>query len=125
MIIGQISADREAVIPLLFLDSEEQTTEEEAVLDTGFTDFLTLPLVLIATLRLTFRESVEFVLGDSSPVQFYTYVATVLWDGETKNILVLASEGGPLVGMSMLYGYRVTLDVLDGGAVTIEAKTVR
>jgi predicted aspartyl protease len=110
---------------LLFLDSEEQTTEEEAVLDTGFTDFLTLPLVLIATLRLTFRESVEFVLGDSSPVQFYTYVATVLWDGETKNILVLASEGGPLVGMSMLYGYRVTLDVLDGGAVTIEAKTVR
>jgi len=40
---------------------------------------------------------VEFVLGDGSPVQFETYVATVLWDGQEKNILVLASEGGPLV----------------------------
>ena len=124
MIIGQISADREAVIPVTILGAGNQATEVEAVIDTGFTDFLTLPPVLTAFLRLTFRESVEFVLGDGSPVQFDTYAAAVLWDDQQKNILVLASEGGPLVGMSLLYGYRVILDVVDGGTVTIEAKTV-
>lgn len=123
MILGQISADREAIIPVPVLDFGGQQTEVEAVIDTGFTDFLTLPPGLIASLRLTVRESVEFVLGDGSPVQFDTYVATVLWDGQQKNILVLASEGGPLVGMSLLYGYRVIMDVVDGGTVTIEAKT--
>lgn len=123
MIIGQISPDREAVIPVPVLDAGGQPTEVEAVIDTGFTDFLTLPPALIASLRLTFRESVEFVLGDGSPVQFDTYAVAVLWDGQQKNILVLASEGGPLVGMSLLYGYRVIMDVVDGGTVTIEAKT--
>ena len=124
MITGQVSADREAVIPVTILDAGNQATEVEGVIDTGFTDFLTLPPALIASLRLTFRESAEFVLGDGSPVQFDIYVATVLWDGQQKNILVLASEGGPLVGMSLLYGYRVILDVVDGGTITIEAKTV-
>lgn len=124
MIIGQISAGREAVIPVTILGAGNQATEVEAVIDTGFTDFLTLPPVLIASLRLTFRESAEFVLGDGGPAQFDTSVATVLWDDQQKNILVLASEGGPLVGMSLLYGYRVILDVVDGGTVTIEAKTV-
>jgi hypothetical protein len=36
-------------------------------------------------------------------------------------VLVLAADGGPLVGLSLLYGHRVTLDVVDGGRVSIEA----
>jgi len=97
VIVGQINADREAVIPLPILGLGGQRVDVEAVIDTGFTDYLTLPPETIASLQLAFRESVEFVLGDGSPVQFETYVATVLWDGQEKNILVLASEGGPLV----------------------------
>ena len=122
MITGQISADREAVIPVPIFDSTGLQRQVDAVIDTGFTDFLTLPPELIASLRLAFREAVEFVLGDGSPVQFDTYAATVLWDGQQKSVLVLASDGGPLVGMSLLYGFRVFMDVVDGGIVTIEAK---
>lgn len=93
------------------------------MIDTGFTDYLTLPPEVIASLQLVFRESVEFVLGDGSPVSFDTFAATVVWGGQERDILVLASEGGPLVGMSLLYGYRVIIDVVDGGSVTIEPKT--
>jgi len=35
---------------------------------------------------------------------------------------VMATEDVSLIGMSLLYGYRVILDVVDGGLVTIEAR---
>ena len=40
MITGQISTDREAIIPVPVLDFNGQQTEVEAIIDTGFTDFL-------------------------------------------------------------------------------------
>lgn len=122
MIAGQINADREAVIPLVVRSASGQERPLEAVIDTGFTDFLTLPPSLIASLQLPFWEAVEFTLGDGSTVAFATHIAIVVWDGQDREVLVLASEGGPLVGMSLLYGYRVVIDVVDGGIVTVEPR---
>jgi clan AA aspartic protease len=122
MMTGEINADREAELRLTVYDAARRETEIKAVIDTGFTDYLTLPLNLIASLSLPFRESAEFVLADGHAVAFETYAASVLWDGVEKPVLVLAAEGGPLVGMSLLYGCRVIMDVVDGGSVTIEAK---
>jgi hypothetical protein len=42
------------------------------------------------------------------------------WDGETREVLVLESPGGALAGMALFQGCRVTLEVIDGGAVRIE-----
>ena len=36
-------------------------------------------------------------------------------------MLVLQADGGPLVGMSLLYGNRVMLEVVDNGDVTIDS----
>jgi hypothetical protein len=36
-------------------------------------------------------------------------------------VLVLQADGGPLVGMSLLYGSRMTLDIVDDGDVIIDA----
>ena len=38
---------------------------------------------------------------------------------QERDILILETDGGPLIGMALLYGYRVTPDVVDGGPVTI------
>ena len=38
-------------------------------------------------------------------------------------VQVLATDGDAVLGMSLLYGYRVIIDIVDGGFVTIEAKT--
>ena len=43
------------------------------------------------------------------------------WDGEFKEIDINASEAAPLVGMSLLYGYRIQLDAIEGGTVTIQS----
>ena len=50
MITGHVVAGREARIPLSLLGSHNQVEATEAVIDTGFTDFLTLPLPQIARL---------------------------------------------------------------------------
>jgi predicted aspartyl protease len=48
--------------------------------------------------------------------------ATVLWDGHDRDVAVLAAEGDILTGMRMLRGYRLLIDVIDGGEVLIEAR---
>ena len=59
-------------------------------------------------------------LADGSTVFLGVYEATVEWDGHLRHIPV-HMEGGALLGMSLLYGSRLVIDVVDGGAVTIDA----
>jgi predicted aspartyl protease len=58
-------------------------------------------------------------LGDGNVVVLDVYLVKVLWHNQEREVLVLQADGGPLVGMSLLYGSRVTLDVVDDGNVTI------
>ncbi|GBE75925.1 hypothetical protein myaer87_31520 [Microcystis aeruginosa NIES-87] len=44
-----------------------------------------------------------------------------IWDGELRRIDINESDTEPLVGMGLLYGYRMQLDVIEGGTVTIQA----
>ncbi len=60
-------------------------------------------------------------LGDGSEVIFDMYKATVIWDGKTQIIDVAASEADPLVGMGLLYGFKVQMEVIERGVVIIEA----
>jgi hypothetical protein len=48
------------------------------------------------------------------------YRGTVLWDGRERPVVVLATEGGSAIGMSLLYGYRLAIDVVASGPVRIE-----
>lgn len=121
MMTGQVTPNREAVIRVLVRGPRGQEAQVEAVIDTGFNGFLTLPAQLIADLALPFAGTTRAALGDGSEVQMDVFEATVLWDNQERGVVVLAAEGGTLVGMSMLSGYRVTLDVKDGGTVIIEA----
>lgn len=121
MITGAITSNREAVISIVVRHSESQEMQVEAVIDTGFNGFLTLPRQLIADLALPLAGTTQAALGDGSATLLDVFEATVLWDKQERDVVVLEVEGEVLVGMSILSGYRVTLEVEDGGAVTIEA----
>lgn len=90
------------------------------MVDTGFNGFLTLPLPQIARLGFPYEGAADVILGDGETVRLDTFAATVLWEGQAREGIVLAAEGSPLVGMALLTGSRVTLEVEDGGLVTIE-----
>jgi clan AA aspartic protease len=121
VITGAVNARREAVVPLQLRGPGGQTVNVNAVIDTGFTDFLTLPSRLIARLGLSYQSSTRVRLADGSVVIIGLFLGAVLWDGQERIIFIHQAEGDPLIGMSLLDSYRLTVDVRDGGPVTIEA----
>jgi clan AA aspartic protease len=121
MITGAITANREATVRLEVRGPNGQQANITAVIDTGFTGFLTLLTALITTLGLPRFGRRQAILGDGNVVVFDVYEVTVIWDNQARDVLVLASDGDSLLGMSMFYGHRVLLEVVDGGLVTIEA----
>ena len=116
---GVVTSDREAVIRLRVRGPEAQEQELNAVIDTGFNDFLTLPPSVVGALGFPFAAPAEATLADGSIVQLNYHRANLIWDDDPRDVLILAAEGGPLVGMSMLYGYDLYLQATDGGTVTI------
>lgn len=121
MITGLVTADREAIIQLRVRGTGGHQETIEAVIDTGFNGYLTLPARLASDLQLSFAGTTRAALGDDSEVQLDVFDAFVVWDEHERRVVALATGGSALVGMSMLLGCRVTLDVLEGGSVTIEA----
>jgi clan AA aspartic protease len=121
MITGRVTAAREAVLPLQVYGHAGRTVLVEAVIDTGFTGFLTLPTTLVTQLGLPFAGTTRATLSDGREVAIDVFEATVLWDGHSRPVTVLAAEGGALVGMAMLFGFRLTLDGVIGGLVRLEA----
>ena len=48
------------------------------------------------------------------------FEAFVQWHGSRREALALAADGDPLLGMSLLYDSRLTLDVVVNGQLRIE-----
>ena len=120
MIAGMVNTNREATIRLLVRGPQGHQQEIEAIIDTGFTGFLTLPPILVATLGLTWLCRQPGILADGRVEYFNVYVATVIWDGQPRTVEVEAADTEPLVGM-ILEHHALRIDVLNGGLVTITA----
>ena len=58
--------------------------------------------------------------ADGSECLFDVYIGKVLWDGKERRILVDEADTDPLVGMALLRGYEVNLQVRYRGKVTIK-----
>jgi clan AA aspartic protease len=119
MITGTISA-RRAYVPLRVLGPTGQEGEVEFMLDTGFTATATLPPTACVRLGLVTLRIQPVRLADGTRVLLDVYEATVMWDGVPRAIELLAKEGAPLIGMTLLDGSDVRLQVTEGGPVTIE-----
>jgi predicted aspartyl protease len=79
-------------------------------------------LETIQNLELPFIERRVYQLADNSEMEFALYKAEIHWMMTERIILIVASEGFPTVGMSLIYGHRVTIDAVDGGKVWIERR---
>lgn len=120
MISGHVNANREAIIRLLVRDAAGQAQAIEAIIDTGFTGFLSLPSGLIAMLGLAWRGHSQAVLADGGLHLFDVYAATVIWDGQVRTVETDAADIEPVVGMGSIYEYDLRIQAVNGGAVTLE-----
>ena len=122
MIEGVVNAAYEPVVTLAVQGPLGQTRETEAVIDTGFTGFLTVTPVLVAELGLLLEGISRATLADGSEVTFDVYDVAVLWDGRPRYVLADAADTTPLVGMRLLDSHNLNIDVVGGGRVVIQAR---
>jgi clan AA aspartic protease len=121
MMQGIVNPNCEATVPLVVSNENRQTQLINAVIDTGYTGFLSLPRETIVLLNLPWTGIDRGTLGDGSEATFEVYAARVIWDGEYRNVPVNEAETDPLIGMSLLYGYDLQIQAVEGGRVTIKA----
>jgi clan AA aspartic protease len=119
MIRGVVNARLEAVASLRIRGPAGTELDVDAVVDSGFSAALTLPKTTIAALGLARQSAGGAALADGSFHQFDVYAGDVEWNGNWRAILVWAVGGEALIGMQLLAGHELRIEVVPGGAVEI------
>ena len=101
-------------------DSDNAVTVE-ATVDTGFSGQLKLPPETVESLGLLrIGEPVQARLANDTLHEFVIHAASVLIVGRWRTVSVLVGPGKPLIGMALMWGCRLTLELREGGGVLIE-----
>ena len=120
MISGRVNDIYEAVIPVEVAAYDGRTVHRfDAVIDTGFSQYLMIPREAIGQMGLPIQGSRPLVLGNQQRHDFDFCYAAVFWDDEVRAIPVLVSESETLVGARLLAGYFLTAAMVPGGRVTL------
>ena len=122
MILGEVNAAYEAVVPLSVQGSTGPVRTIQAVVDTGYSGFLTLPPSMVAEMGLPFVYAGRAILANDDEARFGVHDVSVLWDGQTRPIRADATGSVPLLGMLLLDGHDLTIEVGIGGRVAIQAR---
>lgn len=121
MIQGTVNANTEATLRVVVMGSAGLEAEVEAIVDTGFTGCLTLPKRLVDQLKLSWLGHAQGLLADGSAHVFDAYLGIVVWDGDRRTVEVDGADSDPLVGMGLLRDHELRVEVVEGGAVIVEA----
>lgn len=119
MIVGTVRA-REPLIRLTIRGFRGRRQEIHAVVDSGYTGWLTLPPAVLVALNLRWRGFGRGILADGSVRAFDVYQAKVVWDGRVRSVFVDEFDATPLVGMALLRGFELKIQVRARGRVTIK-----
>ena len=119
MIDGRVNSARRAVLPLEIQDGSGGWHTLPVTLDTGYTGYLALPAAFAHQFGLTldgFRIA-SSATQQSVPVR-YGYVR-IVWQGQEQLTRFLEAGTHPLLGMSLLWSHRITIDAVANGPVTV------
>lgn len=125
MIRGTVNARHEAVVPLRVRGPSGAETAVDAIVDSGFSASLTLPAATVSALELVRQSGGKAALADGSVLQFDIYAAEVGWGGVWRPVLVTAVGNEALIGMRLLAGHKLKVEVVPGGRVEIDALASR
>ena len=104
---------------MVVVGPNQQQRTVDGVIDTGFSGDLTLPVAVIASLRLTWLGREPGILADGNTDLFDVYSAVVFWDGQPRPLEVEAANTQPLVGMNLLHRHSLHMEIVHGGPVEI------
>jgi clan AA aspartic protease len=119
MIAGVVNANLEATLRLTLRGPSGQTRRVNAVIDTGFDGWLSLPPAVITHLGLSWQRRGRAVLADGNASVFDIYAGGVLWDGRMLAIPIDEADTIPLVGTALLAENELRVEFRPRGKVTI------
>jgi clan AA aspartic protease len=112
--------DLQARINVRLLTEGRSDIAVECVVDTGFEGALTLPPELVADLKLPYLTRISANLADDSSIKTKLHLATILWHGVEREVIVLAMGRRPLLGTALIEDYHLSVDFHEGGSVIID-----
>ncbi|NEU76519.1 clan AA aspartic protease [Hassallia byssoidea VB512170] len=116
---GLLQGDFEPIIPLSVCSVTGQIYTQDVIVDTGFNGWLSLPPSIIAELGLIWKRRGRAILGDGRECIFNVCEAVVLWDAAILTIPLDEADSEPLIGMSLMEGYQLTVQAIEGGRVEL------
>jgi clan AA aspartic protease len=119
-VISGTVIDGRATVPVTFLLPGRPDFSIEFVIDTGFTGSLCLPPEAIAVMGLPFEFEIPANLANNSNVFLKVHTATIRWNGEDREVNVIAVGRKPLLGVSLMTGNELYVHFIEGGRVSIE-----
>ena len=119
MIRGIVNARHEAVVRLRVRGPGGVESAVDAIVDSGFTSSLTLPAKMVTAMGLTRQTGGTSVLADGSLRQFDICPAEVEWGGSWRTVLASVLGNEVLLGMRLLAGHKLGIEVVPGGQVEI------
>ena len=119
MIQGVVNVRHEAIVCLRVRGPSGVESTVEAIVDSGFTSSLTLPMEVVTVLGLVRHSGSAAMLADGSVRQFDIYAAEVAWGSSWREVLVSAVGNESLMGMRLLAGHKLVVEVVPGGLVEI------
>ena len=108
----------EGILRIQLRGAEGIEIAADAIVDTGFTDYLCLPAGIVEALDLEFETWMLMSMADDRAENVCVFKGTIVWHGEER-VIPIHQVDAPLIGMSLLRGDRLTMDVVDGGELTI------
>jgi clan AA aspartic protease len=121
MIGGVVNSHLEATVRLTVRGRNGRTRRITAVIDSGSNGFLSLPAAIIEELHLPWKARASAELADGRETEFDVYRGVVVWDRQRMPIDIDESDSAPLIGMELLRGFRMQMDIVPGGKVTIRS----
>ena len=120
MIRGAFNERFQPIIAVEIADGDGEYHPVEALMDTGFSGQLTLPPDEVARLGLTYVDRTPLTLAGDQQLHASVHEGLVRWLGQPVRAYVIAMDGPPLLGMSMLENCEVTFRAQTGGEILIE-----
>ena len=120
MIRGRVDQRLRPVVRVDVIAAGGGTEQFTAILDTGFSGFLSLPADAIARLGFIPGPQTTVTLATGVRTRIRSWSGFALWHGRRRPIAVLETGGEPLLGMSMVEGSHVSMDAQVAGVVAID-----
>ena len=120
MIRGVLNDRLEPMVVLEISSGDGRFHPVNALLDTGFGGYLTLPSDTVARLGLEHAEWIPMILANGEEIEASAHAGAAKWFGEERSIDVIAMDGPALLGMRLLAGCKLTIRAHPGGEALIE-----